>query len=214
MQEFAMKTALAAMVLLCSLWTVAQTASTAASQPATTAATPSLNTILADLQRVALAASGDIGKLRIEKWKTDSSQKQQMQQVADSLQRNITSAVPGLISDVRNSQGSVSKTFKLYHNINVVYEFLSSLAEATGAFGKKEEYEPLATDASALDSVRQSLSSYIEQAANTMESRTKQGTTTAQNAQPAQKGPKKIVIDDTASSTRKKGSTKKKAVPQ
>src|SRR5437764_5111843 len=174
MQEFAMKTALAAMVLLCSLWTVAQTASTAASQPATAAAAPSLNTILADLQRVALAASGDIGKLRIEKWKTDSSQKQQMQQVADSLQRNITSAVPGLISDVRNSQGSVSKAFKLYHNINVVYEFLSSLAEAAGAFGKKEEYEPLANDVTALDNVRQSLSAYIEQAANSMESRTKQ----------------------------------------
>src|SRR5437764_103911 len=57
MQEFAMKTALAAMVLLCSLWTVAQTASTAASQPATAAATPNLNTILADLQRVAQAAT-------------------------------------------------------------------------------------------------------------------------------------------------------------
>ena len=205
-----MKTALAAMVLLCSLWTVAQTASTAASQPATAAATPSLNTILADLQRVALAASGDIGKLRIEKWKTDSSQKQQMQQVADSLQRNITSAVPGLISDVRNSQGSVSKTFKLYHNINVVYEFLSSLAEAAGAFGKKEECEPLATDAASLDNVRQSLSTYIEQAATSLETRPKQGTTPAQSAQTS-KGPKKIVVDDTTPS--KKKTTKKKSAP-
>jgi len=205
-----MKTALAAMVLLCSLWTVAQTAPTAASQPATAAATPSLNTILADLQRVALAASGDIGKLRIEKWKTDSSQKQQMQQVADSLQRNITSAVPGLISDVQNSQGSVSKTFKLYHNINVVYEFLSSLAEAAGAFGKKEEYEPLATDAASLDNVRQSLSTYIEQAATSLETRPKQGTTPAQSAQTS-KGPKKIVVDDTTPS--KKKTTKKKSAP-
>ena len=205
-----MKTALAAMVLLCSLWTVAQTAPTAASQPATAAATPSLNTILADLQRVALAASGDIGKLRIEKWKTDSSQKQQMQQVAESLQRNITSAVPGLISDVQNSQGSVSKTFKLYHNINVVYEFLSSLAEAAGAFGKKEEYEPLATDAASLDNVRQSLSTYIEQAATSLETRPKQGTTPAQSAQTS-KGPKKIVVDDTTPS--KKKTTKKKSAP-
>ena len=205
-----MKTALAAMVLLCSLWTVAQTAPTAASQPATAAATPSLNTILADLQRVALAASGDIGKLRIEKWKTDSSQKQQMQQVAESLQRNITSAVPGLISDVQNSQGSVSKTFKLYHNINVVYEFLSSLAEAAGAFGKKEEYEPLATDAASLDNVRQSLSTYIEQAATSLETRPKQGTTPAQSAQTS-KGPKKIVVDDTTPA--KKKTTKKKSAP-
>ena len=206
-----MKIAMTAMVLL---FSVCMTGQTPGARPQPAAPPPDLNTVLTDLQRIAIATNGDIGKLRIDKWKTETSQKQQMQQVADSLQRNIASAIPGLISDVQNSQGSVSKTFKLYHNINVVYEFLSSLAEATGAFGKKEEYEPLATDASALDTVRQSLSSYIEQAANTMESRTKQGTTTAQNAQPAQKGPKKIVIDDTASSTRKKGSTKKKAVPQ
>jgi len=205
-----MKTALAAMVLLCSLWTVAQTSSTAVSQPATAAATPSLTTVLADLQRVALSTSGDIGKLRIEKWKTDSSQKQQMQQVADSLQRNITSAIPGLINDVQNSQGSVSRTFKLYHNINVVYEFLSSLAEGAGAFGKKEEYEPLATDAASLDTVRQSLSTYIEQAATSLETRPKQGTAAAQGGQTS-KGPKKIVIDDTAPS--KKKTTKKKTSP-
>src|SRR2546423_5495767 len=211
MQEFAMKTALAAMVLLCSLLTVAQTASTAASQPATAAATPSLNTVLADLQRVALATSGDIGKLRIEKWKTDSSQKQQMHQVADSLQRNITSAIPGLISDVQNSQGSVSKTFKLYHNVNVVYEFLNSLAEATGAFGKKEEYEPLATDAASLDNIRQNLSTYIEQTATSLETRPKPGTSPTQSAQTS-KGPKKIVIDDAAPS-KKKTTRKKTATP-
>src|SRR5205807_4842277 len=136
----------------------------------------------------------DIGKLRIEKWKTDSSQKQQMQQVADSLQRNITSAVPGLISDVRNSQGSVSKTFKLYHNINVVYEFLSSLAEAAGAFGKKEEYEPLAGDASALDDARQKLSAYIEQVAANLESSPKSASGSQSAASGS--GPKKIIVDD------------------
>lgn len=204
-----MKTAMIAMALLLSVCMRAQT-SAAASQPP--AAPPDINTVLTDLSRVAMVTNGDIGKLRIDKWKTETSQKQQMQQVADSLQRNITTAIPGLIAEVQSSQGSVSKTFKLYHNINVVYEFLNSLAESTGAFGKKEEYEPLATDANALDNVRQSLSSYIEQAANTMESRARQGSA-GQSSQSTQKGPKKIVIDDTAPATKKKGSTKKKAPP-
>ena len=206
-----MKTAMIAMALLLSLCVSAQTP-TAASQPP--AAPPDINTVLGDLQRVATATNGNIGKLRIDKWKTETSQKQQMQQVADALQRNITTAIPGLIAEVQSSQGSVSKTFKLYHNINVVYEFLNSLAESAGAFGKKEEYEPLATDANALDNVRQSLSSYIEQAANTMESRARQGTTAAQSSQSTQKGPRKIVIDDTApTTTKKKGTTKKKTAP-
>ena len=205
-----MKTAVAAKILLSSLC-AAQTSQAVAHQTATPAAAPSLNTVLADLQRVALATSGDIGKIRIEKWKTDSSQKQQMHQVADSLQRNITNAIPGLISDVQNSQGSVSKTFKLYHNINVVYEFLNSLAEATGAFGKNEEYEPLATDAASLDNIRQNLSTYIEQAATSLETRPKPGTSPTQSAQTS-KGPKKIVIDDAAPS-KKKTTRKKTATP-
>lgn len=208
-----MKTVLAAITSLAlTLTLAAQTSSqgqtgttplTRSMQPVT----PDLNAVLTDLQKNMLATSGDIGKLRIEKWKADSSQKQQMQQVADSLQKNIVYAVPGLISDVQNSHGGVAKSFKLYHNINIVYEFLNSLAEAAGAFGKKEEYEPLATDASTLDGIRQNLSTYIEQAANTLETRTQQASATPQPAPT----PKKIVIDDNVPTTPRK--TKKKKAP-
>src|SRR6185312_12639181 len=138
------------------------------------------------------------GKLRIEKWKTDSQQKQQMQQVADSLQKNITNAVPGLISDVQTSRGGVLASFKLYHNLNVVYEFLSSMAEAAGAYGKKEEYQPLEGDATALDTVRQNLSTYIEQASGTLVP-----------------GKKVVVIDenDTPPKKRPKSTKKKTSAP-
>src|ERR1051325_7327415 len=112
-----------------------------------------LNTILLQIQQATSSANANIGKLRIEKWKTDNQQKLQMQQVADSLQKNISNAVPGLISDVQTSRGGVLASFKLYHNLNVVYEFLSSMAEAAGAFGKKEEYQPLEGDATDRKSV-------------------------------------------------------------
>lgn len=151
-----------------------------------------LNLIVEQVQRVAMATNGDIGKLRIEKWKTDNEQKAQLQKVADSLQRNITNAVPGLISDVQNSHGSVSSAFKLYHNLNVVYEFLSSLADAAGSLGKKEEYDPLAADAAALDSVRSNLSQYIEQAAAAYEARVRTPPPEAV-AEPAP--PAKIIVE-------------------
>src|SRR5690348_1718109 len=73
-----------------------------------------LNQIVAQIERVAMATNGNIATLRIDKWKTDSQQRQQLQKVAESLQRNITDAVPGLIADVQTSHGSVSSTFKLY----------------------------------------------------------------------------------------------------
>jgi hypothetical protein len=130
-----------------------------------------LNLIIAQVQKAAIATNGDLGKLRIEKWKTDSDQKDQLQKMADSIQRNVTYAIPGLINDVESSRGSMSATFKLYHNITIVYEYLSSLTDAAGALGKKEEYEPLASDAAALDAARQNLSTYIEQTATQLESR-------------------------------------------
>jgi hypothetical protein len=130
-----------------------------------------LSLIIAQVQRAALATNGDIGRLRIEKWKTDGDQKDQLQKMADSIQRNVTYAIPGLINDVESSRGSMSAAFKLYHNITIVYEYLTSLTDAAGVLGKKEEYEPLANDAAALDSARQNLSTYIEQTASQIESR-------------------------------------------
>jgi len=175
-----------------------------------------LNTILLQVQKATSSANVNLGKLRIEKWKTDSQQKQQMQQVADSLQKNITNAVPGLISDVQTSRGGVLASFKLYHNLNVVYEFLSSMAEAAGAYGKKEEYQPLEGDATALDTVRQNLSTYIEQAAGKMEAANRAANSVQARQTPATvvPGRKVVVIDENDTPARKRpksASTKKKA---
>lgn len=171
-----------------------------------------LNGVLEQVQRVAVSTNGDIGKLRIEKWKTDSDQKAQLQKVADSLQRNITYAVPGLVSDVQTSHGSVSSAFKLYHNLNVVYEFLSSLADAAGSLGKKEEYEPLAADAAALDAARSRLSQYIEQAAASYEAMVRNAEAAPREPAP----PPRIIVDDPvekAKPAKKKPASKPAAHP-
>lgn len=169
---------------------------------------PDLNLIIEQVQRATMAANGDIGKLRIEKWKTDADQKAQLQKVADSLQRNITYAVPGLISDVQGSHGSVSSAFKLYHNLNVVYEFLSSLADAAGSLGRKEEYDPLAADAAALDSARSNLSQYIEQAATTYEVRARSA-----QATPEPPPPPKVIVEDPVAKPAKPAKKKPAAKP-
>lgn len=211
-----MKTALAVSVLFSlSLSLAAQSrkpatgnAPQAATQGVTQATGPSLNAILGDLQRITQAANGDLSRLRIERWKAEPPEKQQMQQVSDSLQKNITRAVPGLISDVQAAPGSVSKAFALYHNMTIVYEFLNSLAEAAGAYGKKEEYDVLANDASALDKARQNLSNYIDQAARTLEIQAQKPAPVQQQAEPVQPT-RKVVIDDDNPPAKKK---KKKAV--
>jgi hypothetical protein len=188
--------------------------STAQSGPAKPSIPPALSAIVSDVQRTSSSASTDLGRLQIDKWKIDGSQRQQMQQVAASLKRNITTAIPGLISDVQAAPDSVSKSFKLYHNINVVYEFLNSLTEAAGAYGRKEEYDPLASDVAALDKVRQNLSSYLEQSSVSLEtqlSQTKAALAKAQAPPPTSKEPpKKIIVDNGATSKKTAKTTKKK----
>jgi hypothetical protein len=175
-----------------------------------------LTAILQQVQQATGSANLDIAKLRIEKWKTDAEQKKQLLQIAESLQKNISNAVPGLINDVQSSKGGALSTFKLYHNLNVLYEFMSGLADAAGSLGKREEYEPLAGDAAAIDTARQNLSAYVEQAVGRLEaaSRTAASPNTAQ-AQKATVVPgKKVIIDDEDSPRPKKKSpaksTKKK----
>jgi hypothetical protein len=129
------------------------------------------------------------------------------------LQKNIANAVPGLVNDVQTSRGGVLASFKLYHNLNVVYEFLSSMAEAAGAYGKKDEYQPLEGDATALDTVRQNLSTYIEQAAGKMEAanRAAASSNAVQARQTVVPGRKVVVIDENDTPPRKRPkSTKKK----
>jgi hypothetical protein len=213
-----MKTAKAlifVLMLSAALGAMAQTQAPARPQIQATPPVADLNPTLLQIQQATSSASVNIGKLRIEKWKTDSQQRQQMQQVADSLQKNIANAVPGLISDVQSSRGGVLASFKLYHNLNVLYEFLSSMAEAAGAFGKKEEYQPLEGDAAALDTARQNLSTYIEQAAGKMEAANRaSGGSNAVQARQAPgtvvPGKKVVVIDDSDVPTPKRAKPTKK----
>src|SRR5262249_1168173 len=117
---------------------------------------------------------------------------------ANSLQKNISSAMPGLINDVQSSKGGALSTFKLYDNINVLYEFLSGLTDAAGAMGKREEYEPLPADAAAIDTARQKPATYVEQAVGRLETASRTPAPSAAT-QPPKATPvpgKKVVIDD------------------
>ena len=191
---------------------MAQNYQAAPSQPQTTAAQPQilppgLEPILARIQKAAEASKDDLTVLHIERWKTDRDQKAELTKIADSLRRNLTSAVPDLIKDVRTSNGSVSTTFKLYHNLNVVYEYMSSLADSASALSKDDDSYPLSREAETLNSARQELSTVIEKAATNLEDKLRLALAPPP-APPAELAPKKIVVDDAP--PKKPATTRKK----
>ena len=60
-----------------------------------------MNALLAQLEEASQAAQLDLAKMRIEKWKTDSGSKRQAEGNAESIQRNLKTALPEIIAELR-----------------------------------------------------------------------------------------------------------------
>src|SRR4051794_185000 len=157
-----------------------------------------LSNLLMQLDQASRGATAELARLRIDKWKTDGSVKQQSQANVDSLQRNLTSALPELENKVRQAPQDMPANFKLYRNLNALYDVFASVAETAGAFGPKDQYESLAQQAATFDQVRRSIADRLEQlaVAKEMELSRLRNQTKAQNQPQAQQGPKKIIVDD------------------
>jgi hypothetical protein len=176
--------------------------------------------MLNNLEQAAQTANVDVAKLRIEKWKADGSVKQQLQGNADSIQRNLTNALPGMIQQVRTNPQDLAASFKLYRNLNALYDVFSTLAESAGAFGPKNDYEALSTDVVNLDKLRLSLGNHLENLAVSKDQQIQQLRQDVQRAQAAATPPpppKKIVVEDEQPKqhvVKKKATTKKPAEQQ
>src|SRR5690348_14764832 len=172
---------------------------------------PDPGTLLSRIQQETLGLSADLGKLRIDKWKTDSSTKSQATDNAESIQRNISNALPGLISGVRSAPQSLGANFKLYRNINALYDVLANLAESAGAFGKREEYEVIAPHVAAIDDDRRAYGDFLAQMSASADSRIAAYQQAAAQAAAAAQAPKKIIVDDTEPAPPPKKKSRKKA---
>jgi hypothetical protein len=215
-------------LLFISTWVCAQSPTPAASMPASSTKAPatgstSMTSILPDLDRLQAAAAQanhDLAYMRIEKWKTDSDSKRQAQATADSIQRNLTSALPALISNVRTAPQDLGEEFKLYRNLNALYDVFASLTESTGAFGAKSDYEALAQQLDVIDSVRRDMGNALESLTASTQSELAQLRTQVHTLQQAAATPppppKKVVVDDNEpakKTTHKKKTTKPATTP-
>jgi hypothetical protein len=172
---------------------------TAATQPPVAYASVSaLNGILTPLQQTAQNMLSDLGKMRIEKWKTDASNKQQTLANVGSIQRNLQSALPEMIAQLNNAPEDLGASFKLYRNLDALYDVFSSVAESAGAFGSRDEFQSLSNDLTGLESARRTFGERMQKLAASKEdelTRLRAQVKTLSAAPPPP--PKKIVVDDT-----------------
>lgn len=170
-----------------------------------------LSPILGQLQQTAQSLNLKLARLRIEKWKTDSSIRQQAQQHADSISRNLTAALPGMIDQVRANPQSLAVEFKLYRNVSALYDVTSSLTESAGAFGPKSDYDSLAGELENMDNLRRALGDKVENLAALKDTEiSRLQTQIAQAAAAPPTPPQKVVIDDQEQKPKKSTPAKKK----
>jgi len=167
-------------------------------QPVSYASVTQLNGLLGQIETISKNTQVDLAKLRIEKWKADGSYKKQAVGNVDSIQRNLQGALPEIISQLRNAPEDLPASFKLYRNLDALYDVLGSVAEGAGAFGSKDDLQSISNDLSAFEGTRKQLAERIESLSSSKEAelerlRTQLKTLQAQvDAAP----PKKIVVDD------------------
>jgi hypothetical protein len=182
--------------------------------PVSYASVTQLNGLLTQLEDTSRTAQLDLAKLRIERWKTDGSTKKQTQSDVESIQRNLQSALPEMLAQLRNAPEDMPATFKLYRNLDALYDVLSGVVESAGAFGPKDDFQSLQNDLNGFEGTRKQLADRTNNLATSKEQeivRLRSDLKTAQAAIPVAP-PKKTVVDDNEPA--KKPVAKKKPAPK
>ncbi len=183
-------------------------------QPVSYASVTQLNGLLSQLEATSKDTQADLVKLRIEHWKADNSYKKQTLGNVDSVQRNLQGALPEMIAQLRSAPEDLPSTFRLYRNLDALYDVLGGVVEGAGAFGSKDDLQALSNDLSSFEGTRKQLAERIENLSSAKEAeitRLRTDLKTAQAAIPVEP-PKKIVVDDTEPP--KKPAVKKKPAPK
>jgi hypothetical protein len=194
------------------------TAQTPSNQPAVSyASVNELNGLLAQLDQTSQAVQAELSNLRIDHWKTDANTKRQTQADVESIQRNLKGALPTIVGELRASPESAAASFKLYRNLDALYDVFSSVVESGGAFGPKDEFQSLENNLGAIENLRRSLGQRMDTLLNAKDTELVRLRTQVQAAQTAASSapPRKVIVDDTEAEKKPvKKSVKKKPVPK
>lgn len=169
-----------------------------------------LNQLMSGLQQASQSTQDDISHLRIEKWKTDGNTKRQTENDTQSIQRNLQNALPAMLGDLKNSPESLPATFKVYRNLDALYDVLNSVVESAGAFGNKEDFQSLNKDLGSIEESRRAFAERMDKLSAAKETEISQLRSQLQSAR-AVIPPKKVVVDDTEPAAKKAPAKKKSA---
>ncbi len=102
-----------------------------------------------------------ISKLNIQRWKAPNEVRNAAQQNEASIQRDLTSTLPSLLSQADASPHGVPPAFSVYRNIDALYDVLLRLNETAVLAAPQNESDALYSSLQKLEAARTALGDEI-----------------------------------------------------
>ena len=138
---------------------------TASSNQSAPAAPKSSELLSPALSQISQAIVG----LNISRWKAPGEVRSATQQNVDSIQRDLSGTLPGLLSTADAAPASVSAVFPVYRNIDALYDVLLRISETAELAAPPNEISSVSSALSKLESARTDLANAILNASKNTE---------------------------------------------
>ena len=152
-----------------------------------------------------------LGSLTVAKWKAPGDVRQTTQSDVDSMQRDLTGALPSLVSTAQAKPSELSPVFAVYRNVDALYDVLLRVSETAQLAGAANDGRVLEDQRSTLEGTRTQLGAALLESAQAQDAEVTQLRTTASAPSPAT-APTKTVVDD-GPAAHSKSSTKRTRKP-
>lgn len=173
----------------------------AAAQAAVNPAQPRTQSSLAlgnGLQQVSIAIAHlrrALDGVTVPKWKAPGDVKQTTESDIDSMQRDVSDTLPGLINAALADPAKVSPAFSVYRNVDALYDVLLRVSETAQLAGASRDASVLEDQRSTLEDARTQLGTALLQSAQAQDAEVIHLRSTAVAAPPPPP-PAKTVVDD------------------
>jgi hypothetical protein len=173
----------------------------AAAQAAVNPAQPRTQSSLAlgnGLQQVSIAIAHlrrALDGVTVPKWKAPGDVKQTTESDIDSMQRDVSDTLPGLINAALADPAKVSPAFSVYRNVDALYDVLLRVSETAQLAGASRDASVLEDQRSTLEDARTQLGTALLQSAQAQDAEVIHLRSTAVAAPPPSP-PAKTVVDD------------------
>jgi hypothetical protein len=138
-----------------------------------------------------------IGNINVGHWKVSPATRSATQQDVASMQRDLITTLPGLMSQAEASgQAGLSPSFAVFRNLDALYDVLLRVAETAALAGSESDAASLEDARAGLEDGRGKLGAWLLQSIGAQDAQIARLQTPAVHPAPAAPAPSKIVVDD------------------